>query len=42
MKLERIGVLVLLVAEVYLGGWALLRVLEPANVVDLLSAFALC
>jgi hypothetical protein len=42
MKRIYLGIVLLVAAQVLIGGWAFMEVLKPANVMQALQAFSMC
>lgn len=42
MKSDRLGLVLLVLAQAGLGSWTLLRILDGGNLVELLRLFSLC
>lgn len=42
MKQYQLGVVLLIVATVVIGGWAFIKLLEPANTIEMVRLFSLC
>jgi heme A synthase len=42
MKQIYLGIVLLVIAQVIIGGWAFMEMLKPENVMQVLRAFSMC